>query len=361
MLRARWNRWRNRLVGDPRFQALALRTPGLRAVGRRRARRLFDLTAGFVSSQVLSAALATGLLARLAEGPATLPEAATATGLGEDALACLLVAAEGLDLVERLADGRVLLGMTGAELLANPGITAMVAHHHLLWADLADPQAFLARPRGGGALARFWPYAAGEEAPTGGTAGPYSRLMAASQPLVAAQALAVHDFGRHRCLLDVGGGEGAFLEAVGNRHPGLKRMLFDLPAVAERARARLGGAVPVFAGDFRAGPLPSGADAISLVRILHDHDDAVAAMLLARVHAALPPGGTLIVCEPMAGTASAPSVGTYFAFYLRAMGSGRPRAAGEIAAMCRAAGFARVRERPTPLPLAARVLVARKT
>ena len=357
-LRAHWTRWRNRLVGDPRFQAFALRTPGIRRIGRARARRLFDLTAGFVSSQALSAALATGLLARLAEGPASPEEAAAATGLGTDALCCLLVAAEGLGLVERLGDGRVTLGMTGAELLANPGIAAMVAHHHLLWADLADPRAFLARPPGGGALARFWPYAG--EASAEGDAGPYSRLMAASQPLVAAQALAAHDFSRHRCLLDVGGGEGAFLEAVGARHPGVRRMLFDLPAVAARARARLGGSVAVFAGDFCTDPLPEGADAVSLVRILHDHDDAVARALLARVWRALPDGGTLLICEPMAGTPSAPTVATYFAFYLRAMGSGRPRTAGEIAAMCRAAGFSRVRERPTPLPLAARLLVAER-
>jgi demethylspheroidene O-methyltransferase len=184
--------------------------------------------------------------------------------------------------------------------------------------------------------------------------------MAASQPLVAAQALSAHDFARHRCLMDVGGGEGAFLEAVGARHPELQRMLFDLPVVADRARARLGANVRVIGGDFRTDPLPQGADAISLVRILHDHEDAVAAVLLARVFAALPGGGTLIICEPMAGTPSAPAVATYFAFYLRAMGSGRPRTAEAIAAMCRAAGFTRVRERPTPLPLAARVLVARK-
>ncbi len=363
-LRERWSRWRNRLVGNPRFQAFALRAPLVRMIGRARARRLFDLTAGFVASQALSAALGTGLLARLADGAAGPDELGRATGLDGDALACLLVAAEGLGLVERLGDGRAMLGTTGAELLANPGIAAMVAHHQLLWADLADPQAFLARPPGGGALARFWPYASGG-APGSADAGPYSRLMAASQPLVAAQALAAHDFGRHACLMDVGGGEGAFLEAVADRHPGLRLMLFDLPAVAARARDRLspllGERVSVVAGDFRADPLPRGADAISLVRILHDHDDGVAAALLRKVHDALPPGGTLLVCEPMAGTASAPSVGTYFAFYLRAMGSGRPRTARELAGMCRAAGFGAVREAAVPLPLAARMLVARRS
>src|ERR1700730_3252993 len=47
---------------------------------------------------------------------------------------------------------------------------------------------------------------------------------------------------RHRCLLDVGGGEGVFLAAVATRAPALRLMLLDLPAVAERARTRLAAA-----------------------------------------------------------------------------------------------------------------------
>ena len=60
--------------------------------------------------------------------------------------------------------------------------------------------------------------------------------MAASQPLVAADVLAAYRLDRHRCLLDLGGGDGTFLVAAAAAAPGLKLMLFDLPAVAERAR-----------------------------------------------------------------------------------------------------------------------------
>jgi demethylspheroidene O-methyltransferase len=62
--------------------------------------------------------------------------------------------------------------------------------------------------------------------------------MAASQPMVAGQVIDSYPFARHRRLLDVGGGEGAFLSAVGARVPGLELGLFDLPAVGERARSR---------------------------------------------------------------------------------------------------------------------------
>ncbi|MEL0136700.1 MAG: methyltransferase, partial [Halieaceae bacterium] len=83
--------------------------------------------------------------------------------------------------------------------------------------------------------------------------------------------------------------------------------------------------------------------------------------LLSRLYSALRSGGRLIIAEPMAGTAGAESIGdTYFSFYLWAMGSGRPRSAQELEAMCLAAGFVRVREYHTPIPALTRLLVAEK-
>jgi SAM-dependent methyltransferase len=135
----------------------------------------------------------------------------------------------------------------------------------------------------------------------------YTALMAASQPMVAEEVLATYRFDRHRRVLDVGGGNGAFLRAVAAEAPRLELMLFDLPAVAEQARARfaaagLGARATVHGGDFTQDALPQGADLITLVRVLHDHDDDVALGLLRRIRAALPPGGRLLLAEPMAGT-----------------------------------------------------------
>jgi demethylspheroidene O-methyltransferase len=112
-------------------------------------------------------------------------------------------------------------------------------------------------------------------------------------------------------------------------------------------------------GSFRDDPLPGGADLVTLVRILHDHDDDVVLALLKAIRAALPPGGTLLIAEPMAGTPGAQAMGdAYFGLYLWAMGSGRPRTAAAYAAMLTAAGFRHVRERPTGLPMVTRLLVA---
>ena len=121
------------------------------------------------------------------------------------------------------------------------GLAAMVEHHATLYGDLVDPVALLRGQRGATQLGALWPYA-GSNAPDAlarERVGDYSALMSASQPLVAGQVLDAVSLRGHRCLLDVGGGEGTFLRAVGQRAPHLKLMLFDLPAVAERARERL--------------------------------------------------------------------------------------------------------------------------
>ena len=352
-------RLRNRVLGDPAVSRWATAFPLTRPIARARARRIFDLVAGFAYAQATAAAVESGLLAFLAGGGATASAFAAEAGLPLRSAETLLRAAAALDLAEEVAPGRYALGRLGESLSASPGIAELVAHHRLLYADLADPLALLRRGGGGGQLASLWSYASGGAGPGTTAAAAYSRLMAASQPLIAAHILDAVDLRRARHLLDIGGGEGAFLEAAIARHPHLSCTLFDLPEVARRAQVRLGARAAVVAGDFRTDPLPRGADIVSLVRVAHDHEDEVVAALFERIGAGLAPGGRLLVAEPMAGTRGAEPAGhAYFGLYLLAMGQGRVRTADELRALLRAAGFRKVREAPTHLPIAVRVLVA---
>jgi demethylspheroidene O-methyltransferase len=355
-LRLRFLHWRNRLIGSPPFQAWAARNPFTRPVARHHARELFDLTAGFVYSQVAAALVESGLLDALAAESLTFEEAATRAALPPEASHTLLKAAASLRLTEQAGD-RWCLGIRGAALAATPGLADMIRHHRLLYADLADPLAML---RGGGEdrLAALWRY---DRSADPAAVSAYSRLMAATQPMIAAQAIAAYAFRRHRRLLDIGGGEGAFLAAVGEGAPALQLGLCDLPAVAARAVERqpqLAGRLALHPGSFLADPLPPGYDLHSLVRVLHDHDDAPAFRILAASRAALEPGGRLLIVEPMAKAGAAPEGHAYFGFYLAAMRSGRPREASEIKDMLRRAGFRRARELRTPLPMAARAIIA---
>ena len=363
--------WRDRLLASPLFQRRAAAFALTRPVARRHARDLFDLVAGFVYSQVLLACVQLRVFEVLADGPQPLERLAAGFALPLDAAQRLLDAAVALRLLERRSEGRYGLGELGAPMVGNAAVAAMVQHHAALYADLADPVALLrATPeqRRDNALARYWAYdaagGAGDD-DAGGRVANYSALMAASQPLVADEILDAYALRRHRCLLDVGGGDGRFLATVAQRVPALRLVLFDLPAVAERARARFAAAgiaarASAVGGSFLTDALPRGADIASLVRVVHDHDDAAAMTILRAVRAALPAGGTLLLAEPMAGTPGAEAMGdAYFGFYLLAMGRGRPRSAAVLTEMLAEAGFEGVRRLPTHLPLQTQLLIAR--
>ena len=359
---------RDRWLSSPRFQRWASEFPLTRPTARRRARALFDVCAGFVYSQILFACVRLKLFDLLAGGPRTAAEIAQTLGVPLDSTERLLEAAVSLRLLDRRAASRFGLGSLGSALAGNPGVGAMVEHHSLLYADLLDPVALLRGDHEPTKLAKYWAYA-GVDDPTalpGGQTGDYTTLMASSQSLVADEILDAFPLGKHRCLLDIGGGDGSFLIKAAQRHAHLRLMLFDLPPVARRAAERfdalgLSARARAVGGDFRNAGLPQGADIASLVRVVHDHDDATAAALLRAAYLALPAGGTLLLAEPMMGTPGAEPVGdAYFGFYLLAMGSGRPRTPDTLRALLRGAGFESTRLVRTRQPLQSRLIVAQK-
>ena len=323
--------------------------------------RLFDLCAGFVYSQVLAAAVKVGLLHHLRDRTLTAEELAPLVGLPAEGTLRLLHACVALGLVDRRGD-EFSLGDDGALLLGNEGALRMVGHHELLYRDLADPLALLRGEHRATELRRFWSYGNGEA----NTAAAYSTLMANSVGLITEDLLDAFPFsevGERSRLLDVGGGEGAFLEALAARAPHLGVALFDLPPVAARAEARLaglGGRATVFAGDMLRDPLPKDFDVVSLIRVVHDHDDEPALRILTAARSALRPGGLLVLAEPMADTAGAERVGgAYFGFYLLAMGQGRPRSEDELRALLERAGFTAIRPRRTRRPMLTKMMLAR--
>jgi acetylserotonin N-methyltransferase len=145
------------------------------------------------------------------------------------------------------------------------------------------------------------------------------------------------DLGRFHRLIDLGGASGHLAEAVRERYPQMQAQVFDLPEVAELYPGTM-------AGDFFTDPLPE-ADFYSLGRILHDWSDEKIQRLLARIYAALPEGGGLLIAEKLLTPDNVPAhmqslnmlIGT----------EGRERSADEYQALLRAAGFSKVESRVT--------------
>ena len=151
--------WRSRIIADARFQRWAANSPFTRRLAQRKARALFDLCAGFVYSQVLSACVKLEVFELLRAGPKDCEALAPRMALSVPAARRLLKAAASLRLLRALPNDRFALDDLGAAMIGNPAIAAFVAHHDLLYDDLRDPVALL-RGEHETALSRFWPYAA---------------------------------------------------------------------------------------------------------------------------------------------------------------------------------------------------------
>lgn len=352
-----------RLVASRRFQSFVSAVPGLRRIARADGEALFDLVAGFVQSQVLAAVVELRLLHRLMEdGPLDAGALALGTGISAVRISNLCDAACALGLMVRRGD-RYRIARRGAALIGVPGLEGMISHHSVLYRDMADPLAVL---RGEETkLAQFWPYVFGARAATDpSTAQRYSDLMADSQVLVAEETLRLIDLSKARHVLDVGGGTGAFLTALGQRHAGPRLHLFDLPAVVPAAESRFAGAglserSQITPGSFRDQALPEGADTVTLIRVLYDHSDETVMALLRAVREVLPPGGRVVVSEPMTGGRRPNRSGdVYFRFYCMAMATGKARPSWEITDLLRKAGFDDVRRPRSSRPFVTSVVTA---
>ena len=368
-LQDRWMDLRDTLLASPKFHRFAASMPFTRPLARKRARDLFDLCAGFVYSQVLLSCVRLDLFTMLADTPLTAPEIALRTNLSLDSTDRLLTAAVSLRLLAIRKGNRYGLGDLGAAIRGAPGVAEMVEHHAMLYRDLTDPVALLkdrGKPTETGA---YWAYTKGNGDNPGAVpedvSSPYTALMSASQPFVAEEVLDAYPVRRHRRLMDVGGGDGTFLRAAAARDPSLELTLFDLPSVASQAEKRfeeegLSARSTAIGGSFFDDDLPKGADLISLVRVLYDHDDDAALRILKAVRKAMPADGTLLLAEPMSGTAGAEPIGeAYFGFYLLAMRSGRPRSPAIIEGLLKKAGFTDIKLLKTNRPLLARAMTAR--
>jgi len=374
-LKDAWQAQLERWYAHPGLYRWSLGNPITRWLTRRRTRKLFDLMAGFVHSQVLLACVRLDLFRTLQQAPADLAELSHRTNLAPSVLQRLLLSSVALGLLEQRGHGRFGLGPLGVPLAQHEGIAQMIEHNHLLYQDMQDPIEFLGNAWRGG-MAEYWPYAHAKpaSAPQAGELNKftrYSELMAASQGFVVQEILSSYYFGEHRCVLDVGAGRGRFVSELAAHAAHLKFKMFDLPPVLDLARENLrskglSDRVSLHPGSFLDDPLPAGADLITLVRVAHDHPDAVVRQILQKAYDALPQGGTLLVAEPMAQSeqesgSNDTSVDAYFHFYLLAMGDGRLRTPQELMAMMAQVGFIHLERVPNAMPIHAQILLGRKS
>lgn len=103
-------------------------------------------------------------------------------------------------------------------------------------------------------------------------------------------------------LMDIGGGSGAVSIALCRAYPGLEAIVVDQAPVVARAalhvdRAGLADRIATRPANIFGDPLPSGCDTAVLANVLHDFSPDRAREIIARVVAALPSGGRVVILE----------------------------------------------------------------
>ncbi|RVX38098.1 methyltransferase family protein [Nonomuraea polychroma] len=296
-----------------------------------------------------------GVFDALAAGPDTAHDLARKLDVVERPLAVLLDALVRFGYLER-RDGRYALGP------AAEGFTTGLALWHdvigELWTGLEEAV------RTGHPPEPYYPWL--EQRP--GTLRAFHDMLAgmarSMAPAVVHQAPPLG--GR---LLDVGGGHAIYSIAFCQAVPGLAATVVDLPGALAEGRARveeagLGDRITLVPGDLRDA-VEGRYDAALLFNVCHGLAPEDAAALVARVTAALEPGGTLLVLEPFAdpppgtrGHAAAFLAG--FSLNLAATQGGRLYTFAEVAGWAAAAGLAGIERRPLDAPGTDELLVARR-
>lgn len=169
-------------------------------------------------------------------------------------------------------------------------------------------------------------------------------------------AVAVFDLSRYTYLVDLGGATGHLVIAACRRYPALRGTIFDLPKVTQVSRsyvekAGLADRIEIQSGNFFVDSLPE-ADLYAMGRILHDWSEDKVQLLLSKIHARLPEGGGLLICERLLNEQRDGPPSAYLqSINMLLCTEGKERSASEYEALVREAGFGTFAFRRTGQPV----------
>lgn len=167
------------------------------------------------------------------------------------------------------------------------------------------------------------------------------------------QAVSGYDWGVFRTVVDVGGGNGAFLAGLLARNSSLRGTVFDQPHVvagAHKVLADHGVAdrCEVVGGSF-FDSVPPGADAYMLKRIMFAWDEEQSVTLLRTIRAAMHDSSRLLLIEPVLEPGDAFNPGKLYDIVLLVMAGGGSRSAEQLEKLFAQADLKLLRVVPTRL------------
>jgi hypothetical protein len=311
--------------------------------------QLARLISGYWYTQAVYVAAKLGIAELLQDGPRSAQELAEATGAHPRALYRLLRALASIGIFAE-EQGRFVLTLLG-ECLLDPAMKALATvrgeFQYHAWGELLSSvqsgRSAFEKVYGNPIFNYF------TENPETGKL--FDQAMTGVHGRETEAMLEAYDFTGIRTLADIGGGNGSVLTAILRRYPGMRGILFDLPGVAERAKANiqtagLSGRCQVMAGDFFEA-VPGGADASLMRHIIHDWDDDKSVTILRNCRRAMNQGVKLLVVEGVVPPGNEPSVSKFFDLAMLVLPGGMERTEEEYRHLFEAAGFRLARIVPT--------------
>lgn len=315
---------------------------------------------GFRLTQLVAVAARLGLADRLRDGPRSAKALADSAGVDPVALRRLLRALASEGIFAETAHGDFETTPLG-ELLRSDSPSslrdvAMLYGEPWMWQAYGDLGHSVATGRpafehvhGQG----FYAFLQGHPAQS----GMFQRAMSGFTAHEVAAITEACDLSAARTVVDVGGGHGALVTALLDRHRELRGIVFDLPEVIDGARRALGESglqvrCQCVGGDFFES-VPSGGDVYLMKSVLHNWPDDAAVRILQACRSAMADGARLVVAERVVPEGNAASEAKLFDINMMVTVGGQERTLDEYRALMRTAGLRLVRSVPTASTLSA--------
>jgi len=320
-----------------------------------------QLLGGAWITQGIYVAAELGIADHLIERSRSVNELAAVTGCHEESLYRLLRALAGIGLFVEDADGNFSLTPL-AEPLCSDRPDSQRALAIMMGAELYGAWGELHHSvrTGGGGFRKaygkgFFEYMTGNPE----RHRIYDAAMHGIHGVESHPVLTAYDFSCFDRVVDVGGGNGGMLAAILKHHPNLNGILFDLPAVVDRARTgietrQVSGRCQFEGGDFFSA-VPGGADCYLLRHILHDWCDDQALKILGNCRKAMRPGGKILIIENLIPKGNEPHFGKWLDLMMLLV-EGKERTEEQYDRLISAAGL--LLEKVVPTTAGVSVLVA---
>jgi hypothetical protein len=274
---------------------------------------LLEAVRSFQPACIIAAAAELDVFTALNEAPATAADLAGKMHADPRAMSVLLDALAALGLLTKQGD-RYAVPAEVAQLLTEDSPASLLpAIRHQ--ANTLRRWAQLARVVQTGGPAQRAPSIRGEAADCESFIGAMNNFTGSIAPQVVGRLMPL----QFQRMLDIGGASGTWTIALLLAVPDATAVLFDLPEVVPLAGERLTRAgmvdrVTLVAGDYNVDALPGGADFAWLSAITHQNSRQQNRALYAKIHAALTPGGALVIRDiVMDDSRTQPPMGALFA------------------------------------------------